>query len=462
MFSPSAGATALPEEKDFLPPLIQQDYRDASQDSLNAREISTWMRSLRSFFNLYNQPFSEGSQTNLVTHDWTNELRIARGTLLRCSQLVFQSVYFEKSDNTIFDETETKVSLASLSSLSPSEEVKTGVPNASLLTLAAALGDACTSCQLLLELRPVSLRAWVNLGEELERSLRGLEGTKITAQLYSRQEWLNIPAPLLDLARETVRPAALGADILLIFSSLFRLLEYLRLVETFLRQDQSLKQTLPIFTLVHEEARSLSEFIETRALRIEGLEKNIFDALDSMNYAIRMELRKVFAHELVGISSLQQAPVIYVKVENAHGLLRDSFQQSVVGLAQLFNPELDGAQLFNAFRTKLEQSLALRRDLWMVLQLVRRCESETDVAAINRLPKSLARFREGSLRYLMFKDWESCERFMEEIDEARGSAELATVIHRFAAYLEALNSQVNMRAVLVNHPFDYPEPEGYQ
>ena len=71
--------------------------------------------------------------------------------------------------------------------------------------------------------------------------------------------------------------------------------------------------------------------------------------------------------------------------------------------------------------------------------------------------KKLVSFYEGSLRYLMFKDWESCERFMEEIGAARGAAELSPVLHRFAAYLEALSSQVNMRAVLLDHPFDYPE-----
>jgi hypothetical protein len=419
MLSPSAGATALPEEKDFSLPSIKEETRDTSQGNISVREISAWMRSLGSFFNLYNHPLAEGGQANLLIHDWTSEVRIVRATLLRCSQLVFQSVHFEKSDNTIFDETEANGLLNSLSAVSTTEEVKTGVPNTSLLTLAAALSDACASCQSLLEVRPVNLHAWVNLGEVLERHLRGLEGTRKVAQLYSHQQWLNVPAPLLDLVRRDVKPAALASDILLIFSSLFRLLDYLSLVETFLRQDQSLKQTLPIFTLVHEEARSLSEFVENRALQNQGLEKNLFDALDSMNYAIGMELRKVFGHELVGTSELQQAPLIYVKVENAHGLLRDSFQQSVVGLVQLYNPELDGAHLFNAFRTKREQSIALRRDLWTVLHLVRRCESEPDSALIDPLLKKLAWFRDGSLRYLMFKDWESCERFMEEIDAAR-------------------------------------------
>jgi hypothetical protein len=459
MLSASTEAASFAEEQKVLP--LSNKLDDfASGGSLQAREIVTWMRALRSFFNLYNHPFPEANRVGLVSHDWTNELRITRGTLLRCSQLVFSSVHFEKLDKTIFDETDAVTSMAPHSSSSLAEEVANGVKDSSLLTLGATLGNGCALCQSMLELPRISLPAWVNFGEELKSKLDRIESTNPLGLLYSRQEARNVPASLLELTRETIQPVALGADILSIFSGFFRLLDYLRLVEALLRQDQPLKQALPIFTLVHEEALSLAEFIEARALRIEGLESNIFETLDSTNYAIRMELRKVFAHELVGISSLRQAQMIYIKVENAHGLLRDSFQQSVVALAQSLNPGLNVAQLFDAFRTRLEQSLALRRDLWTLLQLVKRGENEPEQAVIERLQNTLTRFREGSLRYLMFKDWESCEHFMEEIDAARESADLTTVLHRFTAYLEALSGQVNMRAVLVNHPFDYPELDG--
>ena len=460
MVSPSTEAASLAEEQNSLPLSIKRDDLAVSDGSLRVREIVTWMRALRSFFNLNNHPFPEANQAGLIARDWIHDLRIARRTLLRCSQLVFSSLHFKKSGDTIFDETDDAISHSLLSASSLPEEEPNGVKDASLLTLAATLGDGCASCQSLLEMPRIGLPAWVNFGNEVKRKLDSVEGANPLGLLYSQQELLNIPAPLLDLTRETIKPVALGADMLSIFSSLFRLLDYLRIVETFLRQDQPLKQALPIFTLVHEEALSLAKFIETRALRTEDVEKNIFETLDSTNYAIRMELRKVFAHELVGISSLQQAQMIYVKVENAHGLLRDSFQQSVVALAQVLNPSLDGAQLFDAFQTRLDQSLALRRDLWTLLQLVRRSENEQGQNVIERLQNSLARFREGSLRYLMFKDWESCERFMEEIDAARGPAEFTAIAHRFSAYLEALSSQVNMRAVLVNHPFDYPELDG--
>jgi hypothetical protein len=455
MLSPTAEATPPPKEKDFpLPPARREEAGDTDA-AAHVREISMWLRALDSFFNTHNHPLAEGNQEGPVAQDWTNELRVARRTLLRASELVFRSVNFEQQDSTIFDDAEAAVTLDALPSPGPAEEMKTGVTDDALLALAASLGDACDLCQSLLELRPVSLHAWVNLGQNLKRELGRLEGAKALTRLHSRQEMLDIPAPLLDLARGATGSPALAADMLHVFGGLYRLLGYLHFVETLLLSDQPLRQTLPVFTLVHEEARALTEFIKARAMSDGGLDKHALEALDSTSYAICMELRKVFAHELVGLSALQQAPLIYAKVENAHGLLRDSFQQSVAGLAQVFDPALDGAQLFDAFRNRLGQSLALRRDLWTLLQLVRRSEREPET--VERLLNTLAWFRDGSLRYLMFKDWEACERFMEEVDVARRRGELAPVLHRFTAYLEALSSQVNMRAVLINHPFDYPE-----
>lgn len=454
MLSPTAEATPPPKEKDLpMPPAGREEAGDFDT-AADVREIRMWLRALRSFFNAYNHPLAEANPEGLVTQDWTNELRITRLALLRASELVFRSVQFEPPDSTIFDDAEAAVTLDALPPAGHAEGLKPGVTDDALLALAAALGDACDLCQSLLEPRPVSLHTWMNLGQNLQRELARLEGTKILTRLDSRQETLNIPAPLLDLARAATGSLQLAADMIHVFSSLYRLLGYLHFVETLLRRDQSLKQALPVFTLVHEEARALTEFIKARTMT-EGLDRHLLEALDSTSYAISMELRKVFAHELAGLSALRQAHLIYAKVENAHGLLRDSFQQSVAGLAQVFDPGLDGAQLFDAFRTRLGQSLALRRDLWALLQLVRRCEREPET--VERLLDTLARFRDGSLRYLMFKDWESCERFMEEVDIARRRGELAAVLHRFTAYLEALSSQVNMRAVLINHPFDYPE-----
>lgn len=420
------------------------------------RELGMWLRALSSFFQIRNQPFSEADLAEAIRRDWSNEARIVRGLLLRISQLTQCLVRDQLSGGAGLNEGDEGDSLNLLLHTVDQPNVFDEQTNRSFVALAEALGDDCAVCEALLEGGHVSFYAWTSLGKIIAREVERADAVRSMARLLQHQAAQHLQAPLLALARSPALAGALGADVRLIFTDLARLLDRLRYVEALLKSDQPLKQSLPIFTLIHEEARALVKFIETRAMQTEGLDETVFDTLDGTNYAISMELRKVFAHELLGLSALKQAPPIYAKVENAHGLLRDSFQQSTVGLAQLFDPSLDGAQLFSAFQTKLEQSLALRRDLWTLLQLIRRAERERDQAQVAPLLERLAEFREGSLRYLMYKDWEACERFMEEVAAARGAVELTPVLHRFGAYLETLHGQVNMRAVLAEHPFDFP------
>jgi hypothetical protein len=61
------------------------------------------------------------------------------------------------------------------------------------------------------------------------------------------------------------------------------------------------------------------------------------------------------------------------------------------------------------------------------------------------------------MRFLMFKDCETVERFVEEILRTKNRQDLVPILHRFGAYVETLLGQVNMRTVLANHPFDYPK-----
>ena len=193
-------------------------------------------------------------------------------------------------------------------------------------------------------------------------------------------------------------------------------------------------------------------------MRVEGVARGASEILDGTAYAVRMELRKAFEHELIGFCSVRQPPQLFAKVENATGLLRDCYQQSVVALAQSFEPEIDGATLFRSFTTKLEQSLELRRDLWRLVLLVARASADGHEPPATLVLEALNAFGEGSQRYLMYKDWEALERFAEEIDSARDAGELSRTLHRFEAYLETLFGQVSMRAVLADHPFDPTSP----
>ena len=418
----------------------------------HARELGVWLCALDSFFRVNNHPLTEAEREELPSRNFAPETRVAQAALLRCSQLA----YGLQTAPALDEAAQAEMTFDAETTGGPTDDdhAAAGDGGNGAAALRETIRDAWTAAQALLKGGAVGLHEWASLGRMLAREFEAQEAAR---------EWMGAarrPAPglqpELSVLAERLLPDALGASVFQVFSRLALLLERLRLVEELLRRDQPLKQSLPVFTLVHEEARELLELIESRALAAEGVGQEVFDALDGTAYALRMELRKTFEHELAGLLGLRPATHVYAKVEAAHGLLRDCFQQSTVSLAQVFNPALDGTRLFTAFQTKLEQSLALRHDLWALFALVRRAEQQRERRHVLRMLEQLSAFRESSMRFLMYKDWESFERFVEELHAARGAVELGPVLHRFSAYLETLFGQINMRAVLAGRPFDYP------
>ena len=427
---------------------VERDLDAAGPDAL-PWELCVSLRALGSYLRISNHPFSETERTSLPTRSFTAEARIARDLTLRCRETL-------KSSSFTF-------SSAPLPADTRQQEGEPSLPHGAdpdldggrdrLVYGASILEDLYALYDCVEESGNVSFESWLSLAGLGARqlSLTGFE--QIVEETSERRGRSSVPPELCALASQ-ISPDSLSADVSAILAQLYGMLNILGSVEASLAADEPLKGMLPVFTLLREESRALLDLVVERTLRIDGLDPAVHEYLDGVAYAIRMELRKAFEHELVGLSSQRSAPLVFGKVENAHGLLRDCFQQSVIGVARAFDAQLDGAGLFNNFRTKLEQSLLLRRELWEVLTAVRRADQEQETAAMRNLMLRLSHFREGSLRFLMFKDWEALERFVEEATAAKSSADLQPVLHRFHAFLETLFGQVNMRAVLADHPFD--------
>lgn len=445
------------EQAKFIGIKTIQDGQDIFRDGGPAHELGLWLRALGSFGRMRDYPPTGQDKPDALSRDWSGEVRITRRVLLRGTQLSYSLLRpYSAPEDALTDDEKAAATPVMPSPASTETDVLADEADHSFRMLAEALKESFTVCDALLERPPVNLHTWASLGKTLARQLSHLEGAQTVMRAEQHYSTANLQDSLVALTRRAGVAAASGADLLIIFTELARLLRRLEFIGDLLGRDQPLKQTLPVFALVHEGAAWLMEFIEDCLSRAEELDQTIIDALDATNYAIMMETRKVYTQELMGVIGLRQAPAIYARVEIAHGLLSNCFQQSIIGLAQLFDPSLNGARLFNTLQTKLEQSLALRRDLWQILQLVQRAEKERDQHPVSQLVASLSAFHDGSLHYLMYKDWEACERFIEEVSAARGAIELTPVLNRFGAYLETLFNQVSLRSVLAEHAFDYP------
>lgn len=393
-----------------------------------AGELSAWLGALASFFDLGNHPLAGAEQAELGSRNFIHEAAVAQQVLRHCLALGLSAAPQDGSgQGTIRTHGE----------------------------LLASLADLCAVCDSLVELPRVSLTAWESFAGVVSREL-SRPAFAVLCEAVPPRRLLAARRPELLALCERVSPAPLAADLVAAFATLTLALENLDLLEPLLRRDRPLKQSLPVFTLVRRQARELSNVIEGRAARASEGQKGLYEALDGAAYALGMELNKVYTRELVGLAASRHAPTIYAKVENSFALLRDCFQQTLICLARLFEPEFDADQLFTNVRGRLEQSLLLREELWTLLELLRRAGRERDRRPVAPLVARLRAFEEGPMRFLMFKDWESFERFAAEVAAARGAAELGPVLHRFSTYLEALFNQINMRAALAEHPFDFP------
>jgi hypothetical protein len=409
------------------------------------------LAALRSFLIIPNHPFSDSEREKIFSRDFVNEVRLLRDQLLLCSELLaaFQSNQAPAiEDRQAVEGTEISVAVIFDASLMSDK--------ADLIR--ESLEDLYALCESLIESGAVRFKVWTSLSSVIRRELKRINANVAWGSFHHCSFRSHAPTQLSALTGH-VSPEALAADVSSIFSSLFGMLELLQRVQALLAADEPLKLTLPLFTLLREESLALLELIGNRTLKIEGLDPALHEQLDGLAYALRMELRKAFEHELVGLTSLRHPQHLYAKVENAHGLLRDCFQQSISSLALAFDPLFEVASIFSSFRTKLEQSLLLREELWKVLDMVRRASDQRDERALRSLMQRLTSFRESGLRFLMYKDWESLERFTEELGAAKCSTDMQPILHRFHAFLETLFSQVSMRAVLADYPFHPPAPE---
>lgn len=250
-----------------------------------------------------------------------------------------------------------------------------------------------------------------------------------------------------------IEPPPLRTLISPIFNDLARLLGYMGLVEAGLAADDSLQKTGIIFRLVHEKTQALLQLLEAAAARAALHDEGVRESLDGMGFAVAHELRRVFKEEAPKLSDSQHGPPSRAELVRAHGLLHNCFQQSVISLAQAFDPSLDGSQLFEDYRLRVQQSLILYGELLSLLQKVRDARGSAGLLPKHSLATHLKHFREETMHLLMYKDWAEFEEFVGEVmrtyDEPK---EFGPVLHQFASYLGTLLKHVGMRDVLRNRP----------
>jgi hypothetical protein len=406
-----------------------------------AFELGLWLSGLESFLSARHYLFAEDSRAKAGARDWTKEFRLTHSTLLLCAKLNFR---YGNAVNAHAAKPEKQKTGDSFPTIAGEETIE----------FSLVLKEVILLNEGILRAAPLKYGEWTSWCSVLAEKLKAAPVFEKLVRCAEKAGDDFVPEGLLNLLEsETLSPGE-QTDLSTILRRFSRILKSLSVVGRMLRNDEPLKPSLLIFSRIYEQTQEMIAYINNRLLRFPDEEAPLFGSLDGAAYTASIEMKKVYNQELTGLIGIRPSPSVYARIETAYSLLNDSFQQILAGFASLIDPATRPASIFPNFDVKYEQSLALRADLWKILQSVQAAEHEPDKARIQRVKKDLTAFLKETCDFMFYKDKETVERFVEEILIARDKKDLVPILHRFGAYLETLFGQINMRSVLLDSPFD--------
>ena len=259
----------------------------------------------------------------------------------------------------------------------------------------------------------------------------------------------------IDQVINSINDDSIRAVTTTILSEMVRFFDWLDRIENNLQKLDTLQESLSLLEVVEFEARSLLDFIDHKAMKAAAGNERLREVLDGITYGISHDLRRIFERELVRGVTEHSIPIVYGKILHAHGLLTNCFQQSTITLLQVFIPTLDATSLFNDIEARLKQSLVLCKDLSSLMRFVRLSQANSDANVLRTVVDRILEFRDGSMHFLMYKDWRGYESLaLEVITAIENNLDAKPLLHRFLCFLELLYGHVKMRAVLAeNFPY---------
>lgn len=429
-------------------------------------EFEMLMRGLERYFNVHNLPL-DGRQ-NLMGRDFRGELRAVRDAVGRTVHLT-QFLLDPPSDrNLVFRKyLESQIVDDRARGELLEQQLTQETPQESLFLIRSGMTALRGVMDGLLRLPQVSYQLFSDLGQVLVREIALNKYFRPFRPLEFRSEYDRIKSVhiLEILGRMQAQGEPLRKSISLAFLALFRLLHYLRYIPT--TPGEPARRGYLVMSLVSSEATALASYLE-RGLQRELVAQPAAAAVAGrMAVEIRKEVGKVLRKHLASAAPGDAEPIA-----KAREALDSLFKQWVASLAQAFEPELQGRELFDDYVSRREQAKRLRADLWCFREVCHRAEQraakgEPDEMerAVKELRRFLAYFRDVSYQLLRYADYEPFDGFISivgELDTGKAKQprlrrQLRDDLRSFGDVLNKIFGAVSKREELSGSPFDQKE-----
>ncbi len=349
-------------------------------------ELESLEKGLDRFFNLTNLPLANMEQ--VVTINFLEELEIVlqfvdrivdiSERLLQASRREDYQFQYYVETKLLGDYERTRWREAVLSQRTPGD---------SLFVLYSTFVNFREILRNLLSLRNIPYVLFFNVGSLITRELVSNRFFNPVPRMTFRPEYDRVVNRRIRLIIRSIDDTVLQRQASIVVLSFNRLLNYLQFIRYSSESMEELKSSLLFFSLIHSECKYLMEYMEKNlSEEVRGSDhpraKAFAGTCDSLSFQLQMELRKIHSGELMNLSKHKDINFVHTAVENSHGILTNFFQQSIIQLLSVFQPDLIGEQIFPEFISRKRQSIKLREDIAVLQALMDKFEeiSETTEA----------------------------------------------------------------------------------
>ncbi|NJD56894.1 MAG: hypothetical protein FIA94_10885 [Nitrospirae bacterium] len=444
--------------KDQIQDWVSQSKKD---NSGLFSELDMLLRALDRYFNLENLP---ASAEDIAARNFYEELVIARDTILRVLGIL-EAVIPENRKNAYWFQKFAETKYLSSQKIDAFREdlYRQDTPEKGLhllynsfINMKGLITDISRSGH-------ISCTGFLNVGDLVSKEIR--ENAFFNPfRMNMNPEFDVITNATISNIVRTLKDRDEKKHVSVIYLYLFRFVRIMSFIEISTQRSVSLSSSLMLLVLLRSEIGSFHRYIDKVSRSLANQELQML--LSAIAYQFSMETRRVYHQELKDIQRKRASVHFRGKIENSHGILKNLTEQTIVQLAQYYNPALQGEEVFASFMTRVEQSLRLREDIHGLLAFASRfCDSHDDqeerLKSFESLRNYMLYFESFTFRLLRHDDYEEFSVFFHDLNKVnkdiaagKGFPKVRERVRHFKIFLETTLRHIGNRAELADKPLD--------
>ncbi len=434
--------------------------RSKQDNTILFSELDILLRALDRYFNIENLTFSDSA----TGKNFFEELVTARDTILRVLGILEVIIPESKKNAYWFQKyTETKFLSASKIDAFRKDLYRQDTPEKGLYLLYDSFINIKSLITDLLRAGNISYMGFTNIGRLISKEIR--ENTFFNPfRKNLNPEFDIISNAVISGIVKSLTDREEKKQISIIYIYLFRLLRILSFVEITTQRSVSLHSSLMILILLRSEIGAFRSHVEKTIQKIK--DPDFQGLLHALSYQFAMETKRVYLQELKDISRKKKSVHFRGKIENSHGILKNLAEHSIVQITQRYIPEIKGEEIFPSFMTKVEQSLRLREDIFVLHKFITLLENKAGnprerLKVFESLRNYMLYFESFTFRLLRYDDYEEFMLFFNELNAVKKEMLLDSEFHKimekvmhFKIFLETSLRHIGNRAELNGRDVD--------